>query len=113
MPPVDNIHVPQEEAPSFTSMSTLFRTRAHRPELMQHSMQLLDTAMRTGTVDPGLTELLAVRVSQVNYCYYSMATHTALSSHLGVSAQLLAPVYHLHTQRPPFTLPAFGAWRCD
>ncbi len=70
IPPVDNIQLPQEEATSFTSMSILFRTMALRPQLMQHSMQLLDTAMRTGTVEPGLKELLAVRVSQVNHCYY-------------------------------------------
>jgi len=43
---------------------------AHRPELMQQTMQLLEIAMRRGTVDPGLKELLAVRVSQVNHCFY-------------------------------------------
>ncbi len=62
--------LPLDEATSFTTMATLFRTMAHRPELMRHSMQLLETAMRTGTVEPRLKELLAVRVSQVNYCYY-------------------------------------------
>jgi alkylhydroperoxidase family enzyme len=51
-------------------MSLLFRTMGHRPELMQQSMQLLQTAMRGGTVDPRLKELLAVRVSQVNHCFY-------------------------------------------
>src|SRR5438034_1543904 len=35
-------------------MSTLFRVMAHRPELVQHSMQLLETTMRIGTVDPKL-----------------------------------------------------------
>jgi len=43
---------------------------AHRPGIMQNAMQLLDAAMRTGTVDAKLKELLAIRVSQVNYCYY-------------------------------------------
>jgi alkylhydroperoxidase family enzyme len=33
-------------------------------------MQLLEAAMRTGTVEPALKELLAVRVSQVNHCFY-------------------------------------------
>jgi alkylhydroperoxidase family enzyme len=70
IPPVENIQLPLEEVTSFTTMATLFRTMAHRPELMRHSIQLLDTAMRTGTVEPRLKELLAVRVSQVNYCYY-------------------------------------------
>jgi len=70
IPPVENIPLPLEGATSFTTMATLFRTMAHRPELMQQSIQLLETAMRTGTVEPRLKELLAVRVSQVNYCYY-------------------------------------------
>lgn len=70
IPPVNNIQLPTGEATSFTTMSTLFRTMAHRPEIMQYSMQLLEAIMRTGTVEPRLKELLAVRVSQVNYCYY-------------------------------------------
>ncbi len=49
---------------------TLFRVMAHRPDVARHSMQLLETTMRTGTVDPKLKELLAIRVSQVNHCYY-------------------------------------------
>jgi alkylhydroperoxidase family enzyme len=70
IPPIDNIQFPQEEPAFFANMSTLFRTMAHRPELMQLSMQLLQAAMGTGTVEPALKELLAVRVSQVNHCYY-------------------------------------------
>jgi alkylhydroperoxidase family enzyme len=70
IPPVKNVQLPAAEATSFTSMSTLFRTMAHRPELMHHSMQLLEAVMHKGTVEPQLKELLAVRVSQVNYCFY-------------------------------------------
>ena len=70
IPPVNNVQLSAGEATSFVHMSTLFRTMAHRPELMQLSMQLLESAMRTGTVEPGLKELLAIRVSQVNHCYY-------------------------------------------
>jgi len=51
-------------------MLTLFRTMAHRPELARRSMALLEEAMRGGTVEPQLKELLAVRVSQVNHCFY-------------------------------------------
>ena len=51
-------------------MSTLFKVMAHRPGIMQNAVQLLDATMRTGTVDAKLKELLAIRVSQVNYCYY-------------------------------------------
>jgi alkylhydroperoxidase family enzyme len=70
IPPDENVQLPKGETLSFSTMSTLFRTMARRPEIMQHSMQLLESIMRTGTVDPQLKELLAVRVSQVNYCFY-------------------------------------------
>jgi alkylhydroperoxidase family enzyme len=70
IPPVKNVQLPAGEATFFTSMSALFRTMAHRPELMRNSMQLLETVMHKGTVEPQLKELLAVRVSQVNYCFY-------------------------------------------
>ncbi len=70
IPPVENFGLPGPEGESVTTMATLFRVMAQRPELARDSMQLLETAMRTGTVDPKLKELLAVRVSQVNHCYY-------------------------------------------
>jgi alkylhydroperoxidase family enzyme len=68
--PVDNTQFPQEQTPGFSGMSELFRTMAHRPELARYGMQLLETAMRSGSVDRALKELLAVRVSQVNHCFY-------------------------------------------
>jgi alkylhydroperoxidase family enzyme len=69
IPPL-NIPLPNEEGLAFATMGTLFRTMAHRPEIMQQSVQLLETVMRGGTVEPRLKELLAVRVSQVNHCFY-------------------------------------------
>jgi len=69
IPPV-NIALPGEEEMAFASMGALFRTMGHRPEIMRQCMQLLRTVMRTGTVEPRLKELLAVRVSQVNHCFY-------------------------------------------
>ncbi len=70
IPPNDNIPLPLREAPGGATMSMLFRIMAHRPPLMQHALQLVDAAMRTGTVDAKLKELLAIRVSQVNACFY-------------------------------------------
>lgn len=73
IPPVEHLDLPGDdvpEFPDFPTMSTLFRTMAHRPELMRHSLRLLEAAMRSGTVDLKLKELLAVRVSQVNHCFY-------------------------------------------
>jgi alkylhydroperoxidase family enzyme len=51
-------------------METLFRTMGSRPHIMQAAMQLLEVVMRQGTVEPQLKELLAIRVSQVNHCFY-------------------------------------------
>ena len=70
IPPADNTQIPLEEAPGLGNMSDLFRTMAHRPDLAKYSRQLLEAAMRGGTVEPALKELLAVRVSQVNHCFY-------------------------------------------
>ena len=70
IPPVEDLQLPAGSTVPFDAMSTLFQTMAHRPEIMQGSMQLLEAVMRSGTVEPRLKELLAVRVSQVNYCYY-------------------------------------------
>lgn len=70
IPPDENIAMPLEQTPGIAGMESLFRVMAHRPELMQQAMQLLETAMRAGTVSPKLKELLAIRVSQVNHCFY-------------------------------------------
>ncbi len=69
--PDDSAPLPTSiENSSFATMGTLFRTMALRPNIMQNAMQLLEAAMRTGTVEPELKELLAIRVSQVNNCFY-------------------------------------------
>jgi hypothetical protein len=70
IPPAENFEPPTQEGESARAMSALFRVMAQRPELARDSLRLLETAMRGGTVDPRLKELLAVRVSQVNHCYY-------------------------------------------
>lgn len=68
--PDDSAHFPKFEGASFVTMETLFRTMAHRPNIMQAATQLLQVVMREGTVEPDLKELLAIRVSQVNHCFY-------------------------------------------
>lgn len=70
IPPVEGLDFPLEESASFSTMKTLFEVLAQRPELARQSMQLLETAMRSGSVEPQLKELVAVRVSQVNHCHY-------------------------------------------
>jgi alkylhydroperoxidase family enzyme len=70
IPPDENVRVTVGEGASGAMMTTLFGVMAHRPAIMQHAQQLLEATMREGTVDTALKELLAVRVSQVNDCFY-------------------------------------------
>jgi|GEM_PF-541087 len=71
IPPNDTVQLPtNEELTGVANMSLLFRVMGHRPVLMQQAAQLLESAMRSGTVEPQLKELLAIRVSQVNACFY-------------------------------------------
>ena len=69
--PDETVQLPTHaELTGVADMATLFRVMGHRPVLMQQAAQLLESTMRGGTVDPQLKELLAIRVSQVNACFY-------------------------------------------
>ncbi|GHO53545.1 hypothetical protein KSD_26140 [Ktedonobacter sp. SOSP1-85] len=70
IPPDNKIAISMENTPGGATMESLFRVMAHRPELMQPALQLVEAAMRSGTVEPQLKELVAIRVSQVNHCSY-------------------------------------------
>jgi hypothetical protein len=70
IPRVTQVPLPAMGSDSSATMTTLFQTMGHRPALMRDAMQLLETAMRTGTVEVQLKELLSIRVSQVNNCFY-------------------------------------------
>ncbi|GAC1354683.1 MAG: hypothetical protein NVS4B11_37040 [Ktedonobacteraceae bacterium] len=71
IPPDNTVQLPDNaELSGVANMSILFRVMGHRPKLMQQSAQLLESAMRTGTVEVQLKELVAIRVSQVNACFY-------------------------------------------
>lgn len=67
---VDQTLFPVHGVDGSSTMTALFQTLAHRPALARDAMQLVETAMRTGTVEVQLKELLAIRVSQVNNCFY-------------------------------------------
>jgi alkylhydroperoxidase family enzyme len=70
IPPDDKAPIHIDAFSGITTMETLFRTMAHRPELAEHAMRLTEAAMRSGTVEPKLKEMVAIRVSQVNHCFY-------------------------------------------
>jgi alkylhydroperoxidase family enzyme len=48
----------------------MFRTAAHRPEIMSTMTRHFQTVMTTGEVDRKLKEMVAVRVSYLNRCEY-------------------------------------------
>lgn len=61
---LDNVEARRSE------MTTLLATMAHRPAMMTTLAAHIAAVFETGTVDPRLKEMLAVRVSQINDCGY-------------------------------------------
>ena len=52
------------------NIPNMFRTIAHRPEIMKTMTAHFRAVMNTGTVDKKLKEMIAVRVSHINRCRY-------------------------------------------
>ena len=52
------------------NMPNMFRTMALRPAIAVTAEAHLRAIFETGTVPRRLKEMLAVRVSQINHCYY-------------------------------------------
>jgi alkylhydroperoxidase family enzyme len=52
------------------NIPNMFRTVAHRPEIMRTMVAHFRAVMNTGTVPRKLKELVIVRTSQINGCEY-------------------------------------------
>jgi alkylhydroperoxidase family enzyme len=52
------------------NIPNMFRTLAHRPEIMRTMVAHFRAVMNTGTVSKKLKELVIVRTSQINRCEY-------------------------------------------
>ncbi len=52
------------------NVPNMFRTMAHRPEIMRSMIAHFRAVMETGTVSAKLKELVIVRTSQINNCEY-------------------------------------------
>jgi alkylhydroperoxidase family enzyme len=52
------------------NVPNMFRTVAHRPEILRTLIAHFRAIMETGTVPAKLKELLVVRTSQMNKCEY-------------------------------------------
>ena len=85
------------------ALPNMFRTMALRPEIMATAEAHMNAVFQTGTVDPRLKEMLAVRVSQINDCMYCCASHTALAKSLGASEELLDAMYNIDQHEEMFS----------
>ena len=52
------------------NIPNMFRTAAHRPEIMRTMVAHFKAVMETGTVPAKLKELVIVRTTQINRCEY-------------------------------------------
>ncbi len=52
------------------NVPNMFRTAAHRPQVLKTLIAHFRAVMETGAVETRLKELLTVRVSQINQCEY-------------------------------------------
>jgi alkylhydroperoxidase family enzyme len=52
------------------NIPNMFRTAAHRPEIMRTMVAHFRAVMETGTVPTKLKELVIVRTTQINRCEY-------------------------------------------
>ena len=73
------------------NVPNMFRTVAHRPEILQTMIAHMEAVLNTGTLPTSLKDLVIVRTSQMNSCEYCLASHSLLAKKLGYSdAQLAA-----------------------
>lgn len=52
------------------NVPNMFRTVAHRPEIMKTMTAHFRAVMNSGTVEKKLKEMIGVRVSYLNHCEY-------------------------------------------
>ena len=65
------------------NVPNMFRTMAHRPEILETMIAHFEAILQTGTVPLRLKELAILRTSQLNQCEYCLASHTQIAVRLG------------------------------
>jgi uncharacterized peroxidase-related enzyme len=71
------------------NVPNMFRTMAHRPEILETMIAHFEAVLNTGTLPLKLKELAIVRTSQLNQCEYCLASHTQICLKLGWSKEQL------------------------
>lgn len=79
------------------NVPNMFRTVAHRPEILQTMIAHMEAVLNTGTLPTALKELAIVRTSQMNNCEYCLASHSLLAKKLGYSDAQIAELPHFET----------------
>ena len=65
------------------NVPNMFRTVAHRPEILQTMIAHFEAILHTGTLPLKLKELAIVRTSQLNRSDYCLASHSRICKKLG------------------------------
>jgi uncharacterized peroxidase-related enzyme len=76
------------------NVPNMFRTVAHRPQILETMIAHMEAVLTTGTLPTKLKELVVVRTSQMNACEYCLASHSLLAKKLGYSEEQLAGLPH-------------------
>jgi uncharacterized peroxidase-related enzyme len=79
------------------NVPNMFRTVAHRPEILQTMIAHMEAVLNTGTLPTSLKELVIVRTSQMNACEYCLASHSLLAKKLGYSEEQIAALPHFES----------------
>lgn len=80
------------------NVPNMFRTVAHRPEILRTMIAHFRAVMETGTVGVKLKELVIVRISQLNHCDYCLAFHTQLARRYGWSEEQITDLANFRTR---------------
>jgi uncharacterized peroxidase-related enzyme len=80
------------------NVPNMFRTVAHRPEILRTMIAHFRAVMETGTVGLKLKELVIVRTSQLNHCEYCLNSHAQLARRHGWSEEQLAGLEGFRTR---------------
>ena len=84
------------------NVPNMFRTVAHRPEILRTMIAHFRAIMDSGTVGIKLKELVAVRTSQINRCDYCVSSHAHVAQRFGWNEEQLADLANFRT-RSDFT----------
>jgi uncharacterized peroxidase-related enzyme len=71
------------------NVPNMFRTIAHRPEILTTMIAHFEAILNTGTLPTKLKELVIVRTSQLNRCEYCLSSHSQIALKLGWSREQL------------------------